>query len=376
MLADGGRVKGRHHPGLPALAPRADGAVERGGVHDVVVVGGELVPVLHHHVLHHLLDGVAVGEAGGVELDTSFALESLQVVTLLDVPDGLGLQDVLPAVAAPLAGALAGPARPVEPLVFPLDVLTPLHPPAVTEGDITAPTGQLQLAGHLTPLLDAVDPLEVFLHLLHDLTEVLTHPEPLRAEDVRRQTELTVDSVQVGRHGDVTTESLRYGDIEAVVAGQVLQQHLHGPGQGWLEPPGTDRAAEHLSSVRDLHVVQQVLVSLTQPRAQRADEAGRALGLLCLDHLTPAVQHLDLLTLQLLPQIITAWLAGGQLPLQVVQQFGLLPHLLLPLFCCQLLHYGSRLVEDSWRLGASSALGVSSPVYVRYPLGWWAPPIT
>ena len=63
MLANGGRVKGRHHPGLPALAPRADGAVERGGVHDVVVVGGELVPVLHHHVLQHLLDRVVVGKA-------------------------------------------------------------------------------------------------------------------------------------------------------------------------------------------------------------------------------------------------------------------------------------------------------------------------
>ena len=63
MLADGGRFKGRHHPGLPALAPRADRAIECSGVHDVVVVGGELVPVLHHHVLQHLLDRVVVGKA-------------------------------------------------------------------------------------------------------------------------------------------------------------------------------------------------------------------------------------------------------------------------------------------------------------------------
>ena len=96
-----GRVKGRHHPGLPALAPGADGAIQRGGVHNVVIVGGELVPVLHHHVLQHLLDRVVVGEAGGIRLKTRFALECLVPVSLLDMADVLGHQDVVSAVRAP-----------------------------------------------------------------------------------------------------------------------------------------------------------------------------------------------------------------------------------------------------------------------------------
>ena len=89
VFPDGGGVKSQHGAGVGTFAVGADGAEECVGVHHVVVVGGELVAVLHHHVLHHLLDGVAVGEAAGVEFQARFALESLIGVTLLDVPDGL-----------------------------------------------------------------------------------------------------------------------------------------------------------------------------------------------------------------------------------------------------------------------------------------------
>ena len=226
VFPDSGGVESQDEAGVGTLAVGAERAEQGVGIDHVVVVGGELVAVLHDHVLHHLLDAVAVGEAGGVELYASLALESLVAVALLDVPDGLSLQDVLPTVAAPLAGPLARPPRSVEPLVVPLDMLAPLHPAGVTEGDITAPASQLQLADHLTQLLDAVDLLEVFLHLLHHLTEVLAHPEAPRAQDVGRQAEPTVEPVEAGRHDDVVTESLRYGDVEAVLAGQVLQQDL------------------------------------------------------------------------------------------------------------------------------------------------------
>ena len=128
-----------------------------------------------------------------------------------------------------------------------------------------------------------------------------------------------------------------------------------------------------------LDVVQQGRVSLTQSGTQRAHQAALlALSLLCLDQLTPAVQHLDLLTLQLLPQIIRpAGLAGAQLPLEFIQQLGLLPHLQLPLLRCQLLHHRPRLYRlleaSSGRFGASSAPAVSSPVDLGYPPGWGTP---
>ena len=53
-----------------------------------------------------------------------------------------------------------------------------------------------------------------------------------------------------------------------------------------------------------LEVLQQFLIRGTELGTEGALGAGLALNLLCLDALTPAVQHLDLPALQLLPKII------------------------------------------------------------------------
>ena len=226
MLPDGGRVKGRHHPGLPALAPGADGAIQRGGVHNVVIVGGELVPVLHHHVLQHLLDRVVVGEAGGIRLKTRFALECLVPVSLLDMADVLGHQDVVSAVGAPGGGPQGDHTRPVELLVVLLDVLEPLAPLGVGEGDITATAGQLQLADHLTLVCHGVTQLKMLLNVTHILLEITPHPEASGAQQIGRQTQFAVDPVQVTRHVHVGGDGLGDGHIEPVLGGQVLEQHL------------------------------------------------------------------------------------------------------------------------------------------------------
>ena len=70
MFSNGGSIKCQHSSTtiLTTLVIGTHRAVQRDRVDHVVVVAGELVPVFHHHVLHHLLDGVAVGEAGGVQL--------------------------------------------------------------------------------------------------------------------------------------------------------------------------------------------------------------------------------------------------------------------------------------------------------------------
>ena len=169
MFSDRGRVKGRHHPGLAALAPRAYGTVQGGGVHDVVVVGGELVPVLHHHVLQHLFYGVVIREAGGVHLKTRLTPESLVCVRLLHVPDGFRLQDVLPAVVAPLGGPQGHHIWPVEALVVPPDVLQPLASLGVGERGIAPAAGQLQLTDHLALVRHGVSKLKMFLNVAHVL---------------------------------------------------------------------------------------------------------------------------------------------------------------------------------------------------------------
>jgi len=272
MLADGGRVKGRHHPGLPALAPRADGAVECGGVHDVVVVGGELVPVLHHHVLQHLLDCVVVGEAGGVRLQTRLALERLVPVGLLDVADVLGHQDVVPAVAAPGGGPQGHHTRPVELLVVLLDVLEPLPPLGVGEGGVAAAAGQLQLADHLALVSHGVTQLKMLLNVPHVLLEITPHPEASGAKKKGRQTQFAVDPVQVSRHVHVGGDGLGDGDIEPVLGGQVLQQHLDTPGQGGLDARGALGAAEHVAPVAELHVIHQVIIRLAGPHTKWTDQ--------------------------------------------------------------------------------------------------------
>ena len=78
-----------HDPagGLAVLA-RAEGAVQGGGVEHVLVVRVHRVAVLQHHVRGQLLDGLGVGEAGGVRREADLALEGLPGVSLLDVPGG------------------------------------------------------------------------------------------------------------------------------------------------------------------------------------------------------------------------------------------------------------------------------------------------
>ena len=212
VFPDGGGVKGQHEAGVCAGRAGADGAKECDGIDHVVVVRGELVPVLQHHVLHHLLDSVAVGEAGRVDLQTCFTLEGLRAVVLLDVPDSLRLEDVLPAVSAPLAWPALRP-REEAVAVVPLDVLLPLQSPRVTESDVTSSAGQLQLAHQLAPVLDTVNTVEVSLYVLHDLAEVPANPEPTSAQYVWGEAEFAVDPVEVVWHDDIVTEGLGYGDI-------------------------------------------------------------------------------------------------------------------------------------------------------------------
>ena len=56
--------------------------------------------------------------------------------------------------------------------------------------------------------------------------------------------------------------------------------------------------------MRSLHVIHQLRVTPTQLGTQRAHQTGLTLPRLSLHHLTPAVQHLDLLADNLVPQII------------------------------------------------------------------------
>lgn len=250
-------------------------------------------------MLQHLLDGVAVGEAGGVRVQTGAALEDLQPVRLLEVCDGLALQDLVPAVGAPLGGAAQPPAvAPAEPLVILLDVVEPLAPPRVGEGHVAAPAGQLQLADHLALVSHPVNLLEVLLYVLHVVLQVATHPEPLRAQEVRRQTELAVDPVEVGGDVHVAGDGLGDGHVELVSVGEVLQQDLDGPGHGGLEAGGALGAAEHVGPVAQLHVLQQLLVSASAAAAEGAHHRPALVTFLHLHRLIPAVQHVDLLALQ------------------------------------------------------------------------------
>ena len=127
MFPDGGCIEGSHHPRISTLAAGAHGAVECDGVDHVVVVGGELVSVFHHHVLHHLLDGVGVGEAGGVHLQARLALEHLHPVMLLDVADCLSLDNVVSTIVTSLGWSRQEGVRSVELLMVLLDVMNPFY---------------------------------------------------------------------------------------------------------------------------------------------------------------------------------------------------------------------------------------------------------
>ena len=182
MFANGGGIKGCDH--VPALVTGAQGPIQCHGVDHVVVVGGELVPVLHHHVLHHLLDGVAVGEAGRVHLQASLALECLVSVTLLDVSDGLSLDNVFTTIVTSLGWTTDHLVRSVEPFMILLEMQEPLSPGCVTKGGITAPARQLQLAHHLTLVCHAVNTLKMCLNVLHVLLKVTANPESLSAKKI------------------------------------------------------------------------------------------------------------------------------------------------------------------------------------------------
>jgi len=212
-------IKCKNLPTLRTIFPTADCSVESLGVDHVLVISLNIL-VLEDHVPGHLLNGLCIGEAGGVRGKAELALESLPGMLLLDMPHSLGLYHLIPTEVASFSRSrsVCSTVLPVQPRMVSTKVVRPFHLvcAGMGEDEVATPTGQLQLSHNVRLLRHEVYLLKMFLNGDHVLCHVACQPEALAAQNMWWGAQLACYFVQ--RLGDCqeTGDCFRNGDIELV----------------------------------------------------------------------------------------------------------------------------------------------------------------